>query len=116
MGRDDASLSGRLRKEWNIERQVVVASLMQHGIELGEEEMIHHWQLDRERRVVVASLMQHEIELGVGKMIHHCGLRKEWVSKRVNVASVMQQNAERDSLYGSSTGEREMLHRCHSGR
>jgi hypothetical protein len=67
-----------------------------------------------ERRVVVASLMQHEIELGVGKMIHHCGLRKEWVSKRVNVASVMQRNAERDSLYGS-TGEREMLHRCHSG-
>ena len=60
-----------------------------------------------ERRVVVASLMQHEIELGVRKMIHHCGLWKEWVSKRVN--------AERDSLYGS-TGEREMLHRCHSGR
>jgi hypothetical protein len=54
-----------------MERQVVVASLMQHGIELGEEKMIHHWQWDRERRVVVASLMQHEIELGVGKMIHH---------------------------------------------
>jgi hypothetical protein len=75
----------------------------------------HFMVVQGKERVVVASLMQQGIELGVRKMIHHCGLRKEWVSKRVNVASGMQRNAERDSLYGS-TGEREMLHRCHSGR
>ena len=93
-----------LRKEW-VSKRVNVASVMQRNAER-----------DSQERVVVASAMQQGIELGVRKMIHHCGLRKEWVSKRVNVASVMQQNAERDSLYGSSTGEREMLHRCHSGR
>jgi hypothetical protein len=72
-----------------MERQVVVASLMQHGIELGVKKMIHHWQWDMERRVVVASMMQHEIELGAGKMIHHwqCGERDgiwsdEWLLHR----------------------------------
>ena len=51
---------------------MVVASLMQQGIELGVKKMIHHCQWDMERRVVVASMMQHGIELGIGKMMHHC--------------------------------------------
>ena len=37
---------------------------------------------DRER-VVVASLMQRGMELGVGKMIHQCGLQKEWEGRDV---------------------------------
>ena len=63
--------------------------------------------MDRER-VIVASLMQQGIELAVRKMMHHCGLRKEWVSKGVNVASVIQHNTERPTFWGG-----EMLHHGH---